>query len=124
MGGSRGGGWIGWLATLLQNSSPKNIPKYNTWKNIPKYMAPKEIEKTTGDNIFPCCNLLRKRGHIMSPQVITSKSQETTVELRRGSTTVCNFLRKSVINRYILNGKKFEVEHLLMFCLNDSETQE
>ena len=45
MGGSRGGGWIGWLATLLQNSSPKNIPKYNTWENIPKYMAPREIEK-------------------------------------------------------------------------------
>ena len=52
MGGSRGGGWIGWLATLLQKSSPKNIPKYNSWKNIRKYMAPKEIEKTTGDNIF------------------------------------------------------------------------
>ena len=25
----------------------------NTWKNIPTYVAPKEIEKTTGDNIFP-----------------------------------------------------------------------
>ena len=46
--GLGGGGWIGWLTTLLQNSSPKNIPNYNTWKNIPKYVAPKEIEKTTG----------------------------------------------------------------------------
>ena len=74
MGGSRGGGGgIRWLATLFQNSSPKNIPKYNTWKNIPKYMAPKEIEKTTGDNIFPCCNLLRKRGHIISPVLLFLK---------------------------------------------------
>ena len=67
------GGGIGLLTTLVQNSSPKNIPKYNTWKNIPKYMAPKEIGKTTGDNIFPCCNLLRKRGHIMSSVLLFLK---------------------------------------------------
>ena len=73
MGGSRGGGWIGWLATLLQNSSPKSIPKYSSWKNIRKYMAPKEIDKNTGDNIFPCCNLLRKRGHIMSSVLLFLK---------------------------------------------------
>ena len=37
----------------------------NTWKNIPKYVAPKEIEKTTGDNIFPWRNLLKKSGNFM-----------------------------------------------------------
>ena len=28
-------------------------------------MAPKEIEKTTGDNIFPWRNLLKKSGNFM-----------------------------------------------------------
>ena len=50
-----GGGGREWMASHppLEQLTKKNIPKYNVWKNIRKYVGPKEIEKTTGDNIFP-----------------------------------------------------------------------
>ena len=36
-------------------------------------MAPKEIEKTTGDNIFPGRNLLKKSGHFMRSALLFVK---------------------------------------------------
>ena len=74
MGGSRGGEWIA-SHPPLEQLTKKNIPKYNAWKNIRKYVGPKEIEKTTGDNIFHGGNLLRKRGHIMRPALLLKKPQ-------------------------------------------------
>ena len=126
MGGSRGrGAGVDGQPPSFRTAQQKNIPKYNAWKNIRKYVGPQEMEKTNVDNIFPWRNLLRKRAahYELCALIITSKSQETIVELRRGYTPVSNFLRKSVINTYILNGKKFQVQHLPISCLTDSGTQ-
>ena len=124
MGGSRGrGAGVGGQPPSFRTAHQKNKPKYNAWKNIRNdTWVPKKSRK-----LAVTISSQEKRAHYetcaLTPQVITSKSQETTVELRRGSTPVSNFLRKSVINRYILNGKKFQVEHLPISCLNVSETQ-
>ena len=124
MGGSRGrGAGVDGQPPSFRTAHQKNKPKYNAWKNIRNdTWVPKKSRK-----LPVTISSQEKRAHYetcaLTPQVITSKSQETTVELRRGSTPVSNFLRKSVINRYILNGKKFQVEHLPISCLNVSETQ-
>ena len=36
-------------------------------------MAPKEVEKTTVDNIFPWGNLLSKKGHILNSVLLFLK---------------------------------------------------
>ena len=106
MGGSRGrGAGVDGQPPSFRTAHQKNKPKYNAWKNIRNdTWVPKKSRK-----LPVTISSQEKRAHYetcaLTPQVITSKSQETTVELRRWSTPVSNFLRKSVINRYILNGK-------------------
>ena len=63
-------------------------------KNMRKYLGPKEIEKSTGDIVFPRHNLLRKRGHLIR-------------SLRL-------FLKSSPLS---LKKKKFQIEHLPISCL-------
>ena len=70
-------------------------------KNMRKYVGPKEIEKSTGDLVFPPHNLLRKREHLIRSMRL--------------------FLKSSPLS---LKKKKYQIEHLPISCLNDSETQE
>ena len=50
-------------------------------KNIRKYMGPKEIEKSTGNIVFPWHNLLNTLCGLI-PQVIASKSEEEKIPNR------------------------------------------
>ena len=75
-------------------------------------MGPKEIEKTTGNNVFPWRKRQEKRTHYelcaLILQVITCKCEEATVELRRRSTLVSKFLWRRNWGKRTLGSKKVQ----------------